>query len=48
MSFRALYAQELAARSFRPDPAQEAAVDALEDLRTRLIEREARATAPLA
>jgi cell division protein ZapE len=40
-SFRALYTQELAARGFRPDPAQDAAVNALEDLRSRLIEREA-------
>jgi len=39
-NFRALYAQELAARNFRPDPAQETAVEALEDLRTRLIEHE--------
>jgi cell division protein ZapE len=46
LSFRALYAQELAARGFRPDPAQEAAVDALEDLRSRLIEREAGAARP--
>jgi cell division protein ZapE len=46
MSFRAHYAQELAARGFRPDPAQQAAVDALEDLRSRLIEREARALRP--
>jgi cell division protein ZapE len=40
MSFRARYAQELAACGFRPDRAQQAAVDALEGLRTRLIERE--------
>jgi cell division protein ZapE len=46
MSFRARYAQELAARGFRPDPAQHAAVDALEELRIRLIEREARAIRP--
>jgi len=46
LSFRALYAQELAARGFRADPAQEAAVDALEDLRTRLIKRAAGAARP--
>jgi cell division protein ZapE len=40
-SFRALYTQELRTRGFQPDPAQESAVDALEDLRRRLIEREA-------
>ena len=40
MSFHARYAQELARCGFRADPAQQAAVDALEDLRRRLIERE--------
>jgi cell division protein ZapE len=39
-TFRALYTQELSERGFRPDPAQEAAVDALEGLRRRLMERE--------
>jgi cell division protein ZapE len=46
MSFHARYAQELAARGFRADRAQQAAVDALEDLRTRLIEREEAAARP--
>ena len=40
MSLHALYAQELVRCGFRADPAQQAAVDALEDLRRRLIERE--------
>jgi len=39
-AFNALYAQELARCGFHPDPAQQKAVDALEDLRERLIERE--------
>jgi cell division protein ZapE len=45
MSFHARYAQELARCGFRADPAQQAAVDALEDLRRRLIEREPGASA---
>ena len=34
---RAAYARQIEERGFRPDPAQLAAVDALEDVRTRLI-----------
>lgn len=41
-SFRARYAQEIAAQGFSVDRAQQVAVDALADLRTRLIAREAR------
>jgi cell division protein ZapE len=40
MSFDARFAQDLARCGFHADPAQQAAVDALEDLRTRLIGRE--------
>jgi len=40
MGFRARYAQELKERGFSADPAQAAAVDAFDGLRTRLIERE--------
>jgi cell division protein ZapE len=40
MSLRARYAQELARCGFEPDPAQERAVAALEELRTQLLERE--------
>jgi cell division protein ZapE len=40
MSLRARYAQELARWGFQADAAQERAVDALEELRTRLIVRE--------
>ena len=36
----ALYAQELLRSGFQADPAQESAVDALEELRARLVERE--------
>ena len=39
-TFNELYARELAHRGFHADPAQRAAVDALDDLRERLIERE--------
>lgn len=39
-SFHARYAQELARCGFSADPAQRAAVDALEDLRERLLARE--------
>jgi cell division protein ZapE len=40
MSLHARYAQELARRGFSADPAQLLAVDALEDLRSRLLARE--------
>jgi cell division protein ZapE len=40
MSLRARYAQELARSGFQADPAQERAIAALDELRTRLIERE--------
>jgi cell division protein ZapE len=46
MTFNALYAQELARSGFRADPAQQTAVDALEDLRGRLIERESAKASP--
>ena len=39
-TFKALYARELARSGFHADPAQRAAVDALDDLGERLIERE--------
>lgn len=45
-SFHELYARELEARDFCRDPAQAAAVEALEDLRSRLIERETGAGKP--
>jgi cell division protein ZapE len=45
-SFRALYTHELGARGFLVDPAQAAAVDALDDLRGRLLERETLAARP--
>lgn len=44
-TFNALYAHELALSGFHADPAQRAAVDALEALRERLIERESRGRA---
>ena len=44
-TFDALYAQALAQHGFHADPAQQSAVDALEDLRARLIERESRSSA---
>jgi cell division protein ZapE len=44
MSLHARYAQELERRGFDADPAQQAAVDALEDLRRRLLERESAAS----
>jgi cell division protein ZapE len=44
-SLHARYAQELARRGFHSDPAQLAAVDALEDLRNRLLARESGANA---
>ena len=44
-TFNALYAQDLAQRGFHADPAQQSAVDALDDLRERLIERESRSGA---
>src|SRR5882724_2844957 len=37
MDLRALYAQQVAERGFRPDPVQAAVVDRLDDLRQRLI-----------
>jgi cell division protein ZapE len=37
MNLRDLYAQQLSERGFRPDPAQAAVVDRLDDLRQRLI-----------
>ncbi len=40
MSLRARYAQELARCGFQADAAQQRAVDALEELRTQLLERE--------
>ena len=40
MSLRARYAQQLARSGFQADPAQERAIAALDELRTRLIERE--------
>jgi cell division protein ZapE len=40
MNLRARYAQELARCGFQSDPAQERAVEALDELRTELIERE--------
>jgi cell division protein ZapE len=43
-TFHALYAQELARNGFHADPAQESAVDALDELRQRLIERESLAS----
>ena len=43
-TFHALYAQELARYGFHADPAQESAVDALDELRQRLIERESLAS----
>jgi cell division protein ZapE len=46
MGLRALYAQQLKERGFRADPAQAAAVDALEELRNRLIEHEAAPASP--
>lgn len=45
-NFRALYAQELAARDFHPDAAQQSAVEALEDLRTRLLAPDAGGARP--
>jgi cell division protein ZapE len=39
-TFNALYARELARSGFHADPAQREAVDALDELRERLIERE--------
>jgi len=39
-TFDEIYARELARSGFHADPAQRAAVDALDDLRERLIERE--------
>jgi cell division protein ZapE len=45
-TFNALYARELARSGFHADPAQRAAVDALDDLRGRLIARESLGSAP--
>ena len=44
---RALYAQQLAERSFQTDPAQLAAVARLDDLRRRLIESAAASASPV-
>lgn len=46
ITFNALYAQELARSGFHADPAQQAAVDALEELRNRLLKHASGGASP--